>query len=81
MKCPYILNPDKIDRKFNKPINYKELGGEEDYIFFDHIAPNGEITRVQFCSLKGRKKDVFQCLNENEWKNCPTFIMRQEALL
>jgi len=70
MKCPFITDPKRIERNFNKAINYKDLGGNEDYIFFDHDDGFGNISRVQFCSLIGRKKDVFECLNEGEWKNC-----------
>ena len=71
MECPNI---DKgiIEDKFNKKINYKDFGGS-DYVFYDHIDPYGEVTRVQFCKKIGRKKDVFKCLNENEWKSCPYY--------
>ena len=71
MECPNI---DKsIKDKFNTPINYKDLGGSVDYIFYDHTDPVGNITRVQFCKKIGRKRDVFECLNENEWKQCPHY--------
>ena len=69
MKCPFITNPENIERNFNKAINYKSSSGE-DYIFFDHDDGFGKITRVQFCNLLGRKKDVFECFNESEWKEC-----------
>jgi predicted Holliday junction resolvase-like endonuclease len=68
MECPNIDKSPKD--KFNHPINYKDLGGSVDYIFYDHIDAYGEITRVQFCKKMGRKRDVFQCLNEKEWKEC-----------
>lgn len=68
MECPNIDKEPKD--KFNTPINYKDLGGPVDYIFYDHIGPDGEITKVQFCKKCGRKKDIFECLNENEWKDC-----------
>jgi len=72
MECPNI---DKriLDSRFNVRINYKDLGGPADYIFYDHTDPYGEITRVQFCKKSGRKKDIFECLNENEWKQCPHY--------
>lgn len=71
MKCPFVVDPNEIERNFNKPIHYKTDDGEE-YIFFDHTSSDGfgTVTRVQFCELIGRKTDVFQCLNENEWKRC-----------
>ena len=78
MECPNI---DKtiIEDKFIKKINYKDFGGS-DYVFYDHtdfitkyLIPYEEITRVQFCKKIGRKKDIFECFNENEWKSCPHY--------
>ena len=80
MECPYInrsLTPDR----FNVSINYRDLGGTEDYVFYDHDDGFGKITRVQFCKLIGRKRDVFQCLNESEWRNCSYFFMEKELSL
>ena len=71
MECPNIDKAIMAD-KFNKEINYKDFGGS-DYIFYDHTDPYGKITRVQFCKKIGRKKDVFECFNENEWKSCPHY--------
>ena len=70
MECPNI-DKEIVKDKFNNPINYKDFGGPVDYIFYDHRDPYFKtITRVQFCKKIGRKKDVFECLNENEWKEC-----------
>ena len=71
MECPHIdkRTPDK----FNKPINYKDLDGSVDYIFYEHSDPFGDKSLVQYCKRKGRKQDVFECLNEVEWKHCSTF--------
>ncbi len=75
MECPNI--DKELKDKFNIPINYKDLGGSVDYIFYDHTDPyNGEITKVQFCKKMGRKQDVFECLNEKEWKECPYYKVR-----
>ena len=71
MECPNIDNTIP-ESEINKPINYKEFGGS-DYIFYDHTDPDGVISRVQFCKRIGRKKDVFECLNESEWKNCSVY--------
>lgn len=68
MECPNIDKSIPAS-EINKPLNYKDFGGT-DYVFFDHTDPVGAITRVQFCKKMGRKKDVFECLNENEWKAC-----------
>jgi len=73
MECPNIDRTFKGD-SFNIAINYKDFGGNCDYIFYDHIDPLRRITRVQFCKKIGRKKDVFECFNENEWKSCPHYI-------
>ena len=78
MKCPCI-DTRIPDARFNKPINYKDQGGAKDYIYYQHVAPDGTISLVQFCKGCGRKVDVFQCLNENEWRNCPYYKISQEA--
>ena len=72
MECPHIdkRTPDK----FNKPINYKDLNGDVDYIFYEHSDPFGDKSLVQYCKRKGRKKDVFECLNESEWPHCQAFL-------
>lgn len=71
-ECPFINRSfTPSPEKFNKAINYKDLGGPEDYIFYDHDDGFGKVTRVQFCQLIGRKRDVFQCYNESEWRACP----------
>jgi len=71
MECPNI-DKGPFD-SFNLPINYKNFGGSVDYIFYDHNGPDGKITRVQFCKKIGRKTDIFECLNEDEWKYCPHY--------
>ena len=76
MECPYVDRSFTPDPKFNTPISYKALGSSAEYIFYDHEDGFGKITRVQFCQLIGRKRDVFECLNENEWKQCPYFKSR-----
>ena len=81
MECPYIERNLLPNPRFNVPINYRDLGGLEDYVFYDHDDGFGRITRVQFCKLCGRKRDVFECLNENEWRNCSYFLMGEELSL
>ena len=76
MECPHISKGIVAD-KFNKPVNYEDFGGI-DYVFYDHTDPDGKIISVQFCQLVGRKKDVFECLNENEWQNCQAFNISKE---
>jgi hypothetical protein len=75
MECPNI-DKNILQNIYNVRINYKDLGGPTDYIFYDHIDPDGVITRVQFCKKIGRKKDIFECLNENEWKECPYYRIK-----
>lgn len=69
MECPLINRSFTPNPKFNIPINYRDLGGV-DYVFYDHDDGFGKIARVQFCLIIGRKRDVFQCLNKSEYKNC-----------
>lgn len=76
MECPLIyrdIEPNPAFIAFNVPINYRDLGGT-DYIFYDHDDGSGKITRVQFCTLIGRKRDILQCLNEGEWRKCPHYL-------
>jgi len=78
MECPYIKRDFTPDPNFNVPINDRDLGGSVDYVFYDHDDGFGKITRVQFCQLSGRKRDVFQCLNESRWKSCPHYSRHRE---
>lgn len=77
MECPFV-DRRMVPDQFNKAVNYRDLGGSEDYIFYDHDDGFGKITCVQFCKLIGRKRDVFQCLNESEWRSCPYFLFEKE---
>ena len=43
----------------------------EGWKFWKHTDPYGYVTNVQFCKLIGRKQDVFECINDGEWRNCP----------
>ena len=65
MECPNI-DKQILEDMFNIRRNYKDFGGPLDYIFYDHLDAYGNTTRVQFCKKIGRKKDVFQCLNESQ---------------
>jgi hypothetical protein len=76
-QCPFVLSEDQISEEGNKRINYKDSGGT-DYIFYDHEDGFGKITRVQFCQLMGRKKDVFECFNESEWHVCRSYQNKME---
>ena len=68
-ECPCI-DRDIVPGDLNTPLNYTEFGSPIDYVFYDHNDGFGGISRVQFCKHIGRKRDVFECLNENEWKHC-----------
>jgi hypothetical protein len=72
MECPNIDKSPKDE--FNRSVNYKDLGGSVDYVFYDHVDAYGKVTMVQFCRKIGRKRNVFQCLNEDEWRQCPEFV-------
>lgn len=68
MACPFI-DTSIPDPRFNKLMHYETDEGT-DYIFYDHYAGSGKATYVQFCQWAGRKRDVFQCCNETEWRRC-----------
>ena len=72
MKCPYIVPEKEISTDYNILRNYTDFGGC-DYVFWDHDDGYGHITRVQYCQKVGRKRDVFECLNESEWHSCPHY--------
>ena len=76
MECPYIKRDFTPDPRFNKPINYRDWGGSQDYVFYDHDDGFGKIAHVQFCQFKGRGRDVFKCMNEATWRNCITYRLR-----
>lgn len=78
-QCPFITPPEQIEDTFNTVLNYRDLGGCQDYIFFDHDDMQGTLTRVQFCQYIGRKLDPFQCMNPGEWKHCYVYLNHQEA--
>ena len=75
-ECPYIDRSFTPNPLFNIPISYRiETGGE--YVFYDHNDGFNKWTRVQFCKLCGRKRDVFECLNESEWRVCSHFMLAE----
>ena len=78
MQCPFIEPEPNISKEGNRRVNYADSGGA-DYIFYDHDDGFGNISRVQFCQLIGRKKDVFECFNESEWKQCRAYKSKMEA--
>ncbi len=77
-ECPFIDRENDYESEFNRPLNYSDFGGSCDYIYYEHIDPGGKTSLVQFCKLMGRVRDVFQCLNENEWKACWTYKSKKE---
>jgi len=71
MECPHIDRSFIPNHEWNTPINYKDQGGNEDYIYYSRKFFGDDSSKlVQYCKFCGRKKDVFECLNESEWKQC-----------
>ena len=66
-QCPFIAKITPAP--FNEPVVYRLADGGT-YTFYRHDDGLGKISNVQFCERIGRKRDVFECLNENEWRNC-----------
>ncbi len=76
-ECPFVDRSFiPMPKDWNIPIEYSTDDG--DYIFYDHNDGFGNVTRVQFCKLIGRKRDVFECFNESEWKACSHYRGRQK---
>jgi hypothetical protein len=71
-QCPYIDINIPADGIYNDEMYYECSDGTV-YIFYKHWDGFDEKYNCQFCKLIGRKKDVFECLNENEWKECPHY--------
>lgn len=69
-ECPHIDRSFVPAEDVNKPIDYKTMEFDF-YRFYEHTDPKGKKSKVQFCELIGRKKDVFECFNTYEWKYCP----------
>jgi len=67
-QCPFIAKFTPTPA-LNEPVEYKTADGGI-YTFYRHDDGLGEISNVQFCEHIGRKRDVFECLNENEWRCC-----------
>ena len=76
-ECPFIIPRERIVSECCKPVIYKSSDGE-DYQFWQHTSPDGDTYTVQHCSVIGRKRDVFECFNEDEWKACRVYRSRQE---
>ena len=71
-ECPFVdrsFTPQPV--RLNDPVDFESYG--DVYRFYRHNDGFGDITNVQFCKLVGRKKDVFECLNQNEWHECPYY--------
>lgn len=75
-ECPYIDRSFEPDPEFNDKTEFKCQDGYV-YIYYIHWSrPDHKYDGpVQFCMHVGRKKDVFECLNENEWKRCPHYSL------
>ena len=48
------------------------------YVYWRRMNLDGVIENVQFCKKIGRKKDVFECLNESEYKMCYAYSPEDE---
>ena len=68
-ECPFVDRSFTPDANNNNPVDYDTSGGDI-YRFYKHHFLDDRPYNCQFCMLIGRKRDVFECLNENEWKAC-----------
>jgi hypothetical protein len=71
MQCPYVVDKKEliIDGVHNVAKEF-ECGDGTIYTFYYHWDGFDQYYNCQFCKLIGRKKDVFECLNESEWHEC-----------
>lgn len=79
-ECPFVDRTFIPNPNFNIPKEYDDADGK--YIFYLHYSgfeeQDGTTPKnVQFCKLIGRKKDVFECLNDGEWHECPYYKTHQ----
>ena len=63
--CPNLMFDDIIASDFNQLVETPE-----GWKFWRYTDSDGNVTKVQFCKSIGRKRDVFECINESEWKAC-----------
>lgn len=75
-QCPYI-NTEINDSASNQRTIYSTANGGE-YVYWLHADGFGKVYPAQFCRHIGRKRDVFECLNEGEWKCCPHYISAEK---
>lgn len=72
MACPNI-DPTIEPTSYMNPVDY------EGYRFWHRQNMDGKWENVQFCKKIGRKKDVFECLNECEYKACYAYSPEDEV--
>jgi hypothetical protein len=77
MECPFVDRSFTPNENFNEPIEYDCPDGYK-YVFYRHHDGCGTYYNCQFCKLIGRKRDVFECLNENEWRECSYYQSRSK---
>jgi hypothetical protein len=82
MQCPYIVDSKNliIDGVFNTAKEYECHDGSI-YTFYYHWDGFDQYYNCQFCELIGRKRDVFECLNESEWHECYAYKSHEEKEL
>ncbi len=74
-QCPFVQDRERlIVSEFNQPMEYVAGNGDR-YTYWIHDDGFGNKSKVQHCQLIGRKRDVFECLNESAWKACPHYRM------
>jgi len=75
-QCPFV-NEAQPNPTFNSPMQFECQSGFV-YTYYQHSDGFGDVYNCQFCTLIGRKRDVFECLNEKEWKECPHYKAQKD---
>lgn len=74
-RCNYTEVPTELEKDL-VPVQYTCQDGSK-YIYYSSICSN-MVKNFQFCNLIGKKRDVFQCLNQSEWEKCPYYLLETE---
>ncbi len=68
-ECQYVYRSLTPPPACFVPVEFCKEDGTK-YVFYHYKDGYGKEIAIQFCKLVGRKKDVFECLNESEWHEC-----------
>ena len=79
MECPFIDRKINPNPSFNEP---KEFVCDNGFVYryYWHFDGFDKYYNCQFCQFIGRKRDVFECLNDGEWHECYVYLGNKHKL-